>query len=73
MYSKKGQEAVIRSYMYSPLPEYPAPKGAPEFKKLQAKAFPWSQEFVTYVVKNREDIKEQFAQIMFNWAGDGKN
>ena len=66
LFSKKGQDAMVRSYMYSPFADHSAPKGAPQFSELYAKSFPWTPEFVSYVVKNREAIKEQFAEIMFN-------
>lgn len=66
LFSQKGQEAMTRSYMYSPFPDISAPKGAPQFKTLQKNSFPWSPEFIDYVVKSREKIKEKFAEIMFN-------
>src|SRR5690606_17959632 len=40
MHSKAGQEAMLRSYMYAPVPGYPPPKGAPELSSL--KAFEWT-------------------------------
>ncbi len=65
-FSDKGQEAMVRSYMYSPFPDFKAPKGAPPFTDISEKAFPWSQDFVSEVVKNRAEIKEKFSEIMFN-------
>jgi len=65
MYGKDGQEAMIRSYMYSPLEGYTPPKGAPPFKQIRDKSFKWTAEFIEGVVKKRDEIKEQFARIMF--------
>ncbi|MCB0378014.1 MAG: extracellular solute-binding protein [Bdellovibrionales bacterium] len=66
LFSKPGQEAMVRSYMYSPFEDIAPPKGAPPFKIIKEKAFPWSPDFVNYVVENRETIKEKFTEIMFN-------
>ena len=66
MFAKEGQEAMVRSFMYSPFEDIAAPVGAPPFKELSSQSFPWTQEFVRYVVKNRDSIKEKFAEIMFN-------
>ena len=65
MYEHEGQEAMIRSYMYSPLAEYPAPAGAPPFASIKDKAFEWTQEFLAKVVSDRVLIKETFTEIMF--------
>lgn len=66
MFKKKGQETMIKSYMYSPFAEYSSPKGAPALSELRKKAFPWTKDFIKSVVKNREQIKEKFTEIMFN-------
>ena len=66
LFSDEGQSAMVRSYMYSPFPGVAGPKGAPSFAELRRKSFPWTPEFVSYVVKNRDRIKEKFAEIMFN-------
>ena len=66
LFSEKGQEAMVRSYMYSPFSEIPPPKGAPKFTELAQKNFRWTPEFIDYVVKNRDSIKEKFSEIMFN-------
>ena len=66
MFDKKGQDIMVKSYMYSPFVDHAAPKGAPPFKEIQKKAFPWTTDFVSYVVNNREKIKEDFSEIMFN-------
>ncbi len=63
-FSKEGQEAMVRSYMYSPIPGIDAPKGAPPFASLAKGVFHWSQEFLGEVVRDRVMIKEKFAEIM---------
>ena len=66
LFSQEGQSAMTRSYMYSPIPNFPAPKGAPAFTGLRKTAFPWTTQFVKDVVQRRSSIKEKFAEIMFN-------
>ncbi len=65
MFSKEGQEAMVRSYMYASVPGFSAPKGAPEFSTLLSKAKPWSQEFLDQTLKDRESLKEEFSKIVF--------
>lgn len=66
MFGKKGQEAMTRSFMYSPLDKISAPVGAPPLAEIRKKAFPWTKSFIEKVVKDRQQIKERFAQIMFD-------
>lgn len=63
MLSKKGQEAMLRSYMYATRPGFPAPKGAPELKTL--KMFPSNQAFLDAVTEKRIDLKDEYTEIMF--------
>ena len=65
MFGPDGQAAIVRSYMYSPLPSFLPPKGAPNFSDLKIKNFKWSREFIGHTVQNRSEIKEKFASIMF--------
>jgi len=65
MYTKKGQDAAIRSYMYSPLPGYQAPEGALPMEELRNSSFKWSDEFLKKTMTGRNSIKEQFTKIMF--------
>lgn len=65
MFGPEGQNAMIRSYMYSPIESYDPPQGAPKFSTLTKKAFAWSSDFVQKTVANRDSIKEKFSQIMF--------
>jgi iron(III) transport system substrate-binding protein len=65
MYSQAAQTAMVRSYMYSPLPGFAAPEGAPPLAELLKNAQSWSPEFLSEVTKERDEIKEEFTQIMF--------
>lgn len=65
MLSPEGQAAVTRSYMYSPLPGFPAPKGAPEYQQLMKSAFQWTPEFLKSVTDQRIEIKDRFMEIIF--------
>lgn len=65
MYSKEGQQAMTRSYMYSPLPGFEPPKGAPSFESIFKNSFAWTKDFLNNVVKARENLKEEYTKIMF--------
>ena len=65
MYGKEGQLAMTRSFMYSPLPNYQPPVGAPKLSAILNKSFPWSKEFLEKVTANRTELKEKFTEIMF--------
>lgn len=65
IFSKDGQEAMTRSYMYSPLAKYAAPKGAPELNKILSNAFPWNEDFIQKVTADRVALKEKYTEIMF--------
>jgi iron(III) transport system substrate-binding protein len=65
IYTKEGQDAMTRSYMYSPLPGYEPPKGAVPLDKVLEKAPKWTPEFLAEIMKSRESIKEEFTKIMF--------
>ena len=65
MYGKIGQEQMIKSYMYSPLPGYAAPKGAPKFSFVLENSFPWTNEFLSQVRDSRMELKEKYTEIMF--------
>ncbi|MES2768653.1 MAG: extracellular solute-binding protein [Bdellovibrionota bacterium] len=64
-FSKEGQEAMTRSFMYSALPGFPAPKGAKEFKEVVKTSPKWSPEILKEIMEKREEIKEEFTHIMF--------
>lgn len=65
MFGKDGQEAMVRSYMYSPLDDFAPPTGALPLKEIFAKARPWSKALLDKVTQNRESIKEDFTKVMF--------
>lgn len=65
MYGAEGQQAMIKSFMYSPVPGFAAPKGAPELKKVLAKAKPWSPALLKEFMDEREKIKDNYSKIMF--------
>ena len=65
MYGKIGQQHMIDSYMYSPIPGNPAPKGAPDFSFVMKNSFPWTKDFLAQVRDNRIELKEKYTEIMF--------
>lgn len=65
MYGPEGQQAMIKSFMYSPIPGFAAPKGAPELKTVMAKAKPWSPALIKEFMDDREKIKDNYSKIMF--------
>ncbi len=65
MFGKKGQEAMVKSFMYASVPGHTAPSGAPEFSSLLKNARPWSTEFINETMKLRDSIKNQFSKIIF--------
>jgi iron(III) transport system substrate-binding protein len=65
MFSKAGQEAMVKSFMYATMPGQPDPKGAPVLSELLKNAMPWSPEFISETMKSREQIKDQFSKIVF--------
>lgn len=65
MFSSEGQKAMARSFMYPAVEGEKAPEGAPEFAQLQATAQVWSRDFIGETLKSRDQIKDQFAKIIF--------
>lgn len=65
MFGPEGQKAMARSFMYPSVAGELPPEGAPEFKKLEASAQPWTREFIGETMKSREQIKDQFSKIVF--------
>jgi iron(III) transport system substrate-binding protein len=64
-YSKDGQDAMIKAYMYAAVPGYPPPKGAKALEEVLKTAPKWTPETLQEIMKDREKIKEEFTQIMF--------
>ena len=65
MFSKKGQELMTDSFMYSPLQEIAAPVGAPSLNFILKNSFPWSRKFISKTTVDRLDLKEEYSSIMF--------
>jgi iron(III) transport system substrate-binding protein len=65
IFSQEGQQAMINSFMYSPLKNFQAPQGAPAFLELKAKAFAWTPDLIKEITKNRTLLKEEFSNIVF--------
>jgi iron(III) transport system substrate-binding protein len=64
-FTQAGQEAMTRSFMHSPLKNFPAPVGAPTLASLKEKAFPWPNDLIKELTEKRFDIKETYVEIMF--------
>lgn len=63
--SEAGQKNMIKSYMYSPLPDFAQPEGAPDFKTIKASAKPWTKEFLEKTMQDRDKIKDEYSKIIF--------
>jgi iron(III) transport system substrate-binding protein len=64
-FAQKGQEAMVKSFMYAAVPGYAAPTGAPDLEKVQKKAPAWTPEFLKETLGARESIKNEFSRIVF--------
>lgn len=64
-FSEEGQEAMVRSYMYSVFPDFHPPQGAKDFKEILKTAPKWTPELLKEIMEKREEIKEEFTHIMF--------
>ena len=65
MFGEEGQAAMTRSFMYSTLPSFAPPVGAPAFAEMMKSSFPWSQDFIKQVTSTRNELKEKYTEIMF--------
>jgi iron(III) transport system substrate-binding protein len=65
LFGPKGQNAMVKSYMYAGMPGYPAPEGAPPLPELLKSSMPWTDEILNKVLEKREFIKEEFSRIVF--------
>lgn len=65
MFSQSGQYAITTGNMYSPIPDFPPPEGAKPFAEVLATAFPFNHKYIEEVLKNHDDIKKKYSQIMF--------
>lgn len=64
-FTEAGQNAMIRSYMHSPIKGFKAPEGAPTLSELKNKSFPWSEDLIKTLTDKRFDIKEKYVEIVF--------
>jgi len=64
-FSQEGQEMMIKSYMHSPVKNFPPPQGAPSLKILKEKAFPWTEELIKELTEKRFEMKETYVEIVF--------
>ncbi|MFZ4713208.1 MAG: extracellular solute-binding protein [Bacteriovoracaceae bacterium] len=65
IFTEVGQNAMIGSYMYSPIKGFKSPVGAPEFSTIKGKAFAWTNELIKEITLKRSDLKEEFSNIVF--------
>jgi iron(III) transport system substrate-binding protein len=64
-FTKEGQSAMTRSFMHSPLKDFPPPEGALSLSVLKEKAFPWTDDLIRELTEKRFEIKENYVEIMF--------
>ena len=64
-FTKEGQESMTRSFMHSPLKNFPAPEGAKDLTELKEKAFNWTDTLILELTEKRFEIKENYVEIMF--------
>ena len=63
-FTAEGQTALTKSFMYSGNNLIKL-SGAPEWSNLSKTAMPWTREFISKTMKDREKIKDQFSKIIF--------
>ncbi len=64
-FTQDGQKAMTRSFMHSPLKDFPPPEGAKGLSELKEKAFAWTPELILELTEKRFEIKENYVEIMF--------
>lgn len=64
-FTNDGQKAMTRSFMHSPLKDFPPPEGARPLSELKEKAFAWTPELILDLTEKRFEIKENYVEIMF--------
>ena len=62
MFSKRGQELMTDSFMYSPLREIAAPLGAPSLDFILKTLFLGPGKFISKTTVDRLDLKENTPQ-----------
>jgi iron(III) transport system substrate-binding protein len=61
-FSQPMQDAIVGGYMYSPLPSHAAPDGGRAWGELERQ--PFDADFMAWVKKERDSIKETFGEIL---------
>jgi iron(III) transport system substrate-binding protein len=64
-FTNEGQGMMTKSYMHSPMKNFPPPKGAPGLSELKKKTFPWTEKLIKELTEKRFEIKETYVEIMF--------
>ncbi len=62
MFSEPMQAAIVAGHMYSPLPDHPAPEGAPPLSDMKLQ--PWDHAFLLWVTGRRAEIQQRFRAIL---------
>ena len=64
-FTEAGQKAMTKSFMHSPVTNFPPPEGAKDLSELKATAFPWTSGLIHQLTDKRFEIKENYVEIMF--------
>lgn len=64
MFSKEGQESVVKGDMYGVTSDAPQPEGARTYTQVLESAMPWSPVVLKDVFTRRAEIKQQFSKLM---------
>jgi iron(III) transport system substrate-binding protein len=64
-FTNDGQSAMTRSFMHSPIKNFPPPVGAPTLDVLNEKAFKWTEPLIKELTEKRFEIKETYVEIVF--------
>jgi iron(III) transport system substrate-binding protein len=64
-FTNDGQAAMTRSFMHSPVKNFPPPEGAKDLSELKEKAFAWTDTLIHELTEKRFEIKENYVEIMF--------
>lgn len=64
-FTQDGQEMMTKSFMHSPMKNFPPPKGAPSLSKLKETSFQWTDKLIKELTERRFEMKENYVEIMF--------
>ncbi|MCC7440532.1 MAG: extracellular solute-binding protein [Bdellovibrionales bacterium] len=65
-FTETAQKAIVKSGMYSPLPNIAAPEGAKSWAELAQHLMPWTPQTVENVLAKRDEIKKRFAEAVLH-------